>query len=64
MLENSRNIILNTLGVREVADQGMYLGLPSMIGCSKQTVFNFLREKMASKILGWGRKKMSQSGKE
>ncbi|GAA0159884.1 hypothetical protein LIER_16564 [Lithospermum erythrorhizon] len=47
--------IVRTLKMREVRDQGKYLGLPSYIGRSKKTVFNYL----VTKVEG-----LSQAGRE
>lgn len=40
-----------------------YLGLPSLIGKSKKLVFNYLKDKIWSKIKGWNTKLLSRAGK-
>ncbi|GAA0141176.1 hypothetical protein LIER_02380 [Lithospermum erythrorhizon] len=59
-----RNRVGAVLGMREVADQGKYLGLPSHIGRSKREVFRYMAEKVDEKIWGWKGKFLSQGGKE
>ncbi|GAA0143649.1 hypothetical protein LIER_35779 [Lithospermum erythrorhizon] len=52
------------LGMREVQDQGKYLGLPSHIGRCKKDVFSYLIEKVGERIRGWKGKLLNQAGKE
>jgi hypothetical protein len=40
-----------------------YLGLPTQIGHSKQAVFNFIMERVRSKMKGWKEKHLSFSGR-
>lgn len=42
---------------------GKYLGLPSLIGRSKNFVFNFLKERLEKKIQGWNNKILSRAGR-
>lgn len=51
------------LGVYNDLSVGKYLGLPSLIGRSKKTVFNFLKDRLWSKIQGWSSKCLSRAGK-
>ncbi|GAA0147477.1 hypothetical protein LIER_07165 [Lithospermum erythrorhizon] len=56
--------ILTRLGMREVQDQGKYLGLPSQIGCTKRDVFRYIQAKVEDKVRGWKKKLLSQAGRE
>lgn len=40
-----------------------YLGLPSLIGRSKKSVFNYLKDKIWAKIKTWSTKLLSRAGK-
>lgn len=40
-----------------------YLGLPSLVGRSKKSVFNFVREKVCKKLQSWSNKLLSRDGK-
>lgn len=51
------------LGVYSDLSTGKYLGLPSLIGRSKKTVFNFLKDRLWRKIQGWSAKCLSKAGK-
>lgn len=51
------------LGVHSDLSTGKYLGLPSLIGRSKKMVFNFLKDRLWSKIQGWSAKSLSKAGK-
>nr|XP_027088553.1 uncharacterized protein LOC113709907 [Coffea arabica] len=50
-------------GIKVVA-QGKYLGLPLVIGRSKNQVMSFISESFKKKIQGWKGKLLSQAGKE
>ncbi|KAE8667469.1 hypothetical protein F3Y22_tig00112408pilonHSYRG00059 [Hibiscus syriacus] len=41
------------LGVRIIHDPGRYLGAPLIIGCNKSAAFEFLRDKLISRVRGW-----------
>lgn len=53
----------NMLGVSSDLSQGKYLGLPSLVGRSKNRVFDFVKEKVWKKIQGWQSKPISRAGK-
>ncbi|XP_074322969.1 uncharacterized protein LOC141659929 [Apium graveolens] len=53
----------NILGVYNGLGDGKYLGLPSLIGRSKKSVFNFLKDRVEKRIQGWGNKLLSKGGK-
>ena len=52
------------LGLCTTFRHGKYLGLPSVIGKSKNQVFAKIKEKMANKLSGWKEKMLSLGGKE
>lgn len=41
-----------------------YLGMPATVGKSKKEIFGVLKERIWSKINGWGEKLLSQAGRE
>lgn len=67
----SRNIgrmqmeeVRSILPVSVVDKHEKYLGLPAEMGKSKREVFGWLRDKMWSKMQGFGEKHLSKAGKE
>lgn len=56
--------IIETLGVREEHRHGKYLGIPTIIGCSKKAIFASLKERIWKKLQGWKEKLLSRPGKE
>ena len=56
--------VLQTLGNIQHVSQAKYLGLPMVIGRSKNSTFRFLKEKMIGKLQGWKGKMLSNAGKE
>ncbi|GAA0153263.1 hypothetical protein LIER_43218 [Lithospermum erythrorhizon] len=61
---STRMEMLEVLGMREVEDQGKYLGLPSQIGRSKRQVYSYIVGKVEDRLRGWIWKMLSQAGKE
>ncbi|WJX93691.1 hypothetical protein P8452_75185 [Trifolium repens] len=59
-----QNHISNVLGVQTVLGTGKYLGLPSMIGRSKKSTFNFIKDRVWKKINSWSSKCLSKAGRE
>ena len=59
-----RNTLSNILQVTECLGTGRYLGLPSMIGRSKKSIFNYIKDQIWNIISCWGSKMLSQAGKE
>lgn len=53
----------NILEVHNDIGNSKYLGLPSLIGRSKKSVFRYLKEKVSQKIQAWGSKLLSRAGK-
>jgi hypothetical protein len=49
-----KDSITNTLGVRDVMGTGKYLGLPSMVGRSKEATFGFIKDRIWHKINTFG----------
>ncbi|GAU37962.1 hypothetical protein TSUD_269770 [Trifolium subterraneum] len=52
------------LGVRLVLGTGIYLGLPSMVGRSKKTIFSFIKDRIWKRINSWRGRALSKAGKE
>ncbi|XP_027063126.1 uncharacterized mitochondrial protein AtMg00310 [Coffea arabica] len=52
------------LGVQEDDGKGVYLGLPYMIGRSKNEIFDFVKERVWKKLQEWKEKALSQAGRE
>ncbi|GAU20068.1 hypothetical protein TSUD_381600 [Trifolium subterraneum] len=61
---NCRSFINNILGVVESMGHGKYLGLPSMIGRDKKSIFSFIKDRIWKKIQNWNSRSLSRAGKE
>lgn len=59
-----RDHIANLLGVAIVTRHDSYLGMPSVVGRSKQEIFSLLRDRVWRRINGWGERTLSSAGKE
>ena len=55
--------VLEILGPMDELRQGKYLGLPSIIGKSKNQVFAEIKEKVGKKLFGWKEIMLSVGGK-
>lgn len=55
--------ISNILGVYNDITHTKYLGLPSLVGRSKLSVFGYLKDKARKKIQSWQAKPISQAGR-
>lgn len=51
------------LGVDKDLSESRYLGLPSSVGRSKKSVFNFVKERVWKTIHGWNNMLLSRAGK-
>ena len=60
----TRNDVLSILGPMQDSRRWKYLGLPSVIGKSKNQVFAEIKEKTGKKLSGWKEKMLSMGGKE
>ena len=56
--------ITNIMGVQVALGTGTYLGLPSMIGRNRTTVFSYIKDRVWHKINSWGSRCLSKAGKE
>lgn len=56
--------ITEVLGVMNDLRDTKYLGLPSLIGKAKKRVFNFLTDRVRSRIQGWNTKLLSRAGND
>lgn len=59
-----KNDITSILGVQVVEQHEKYLGMPAVVGKSKQHIFSFLRDRVWKRINGWGERTLSSAGKE
>jgi hypothetical protein len=59
-----KDLVLNELGIQYTAKNEKYLGLPVYIGKSKKKMFEYIKQKVWAKILGWQEKLLSKAGKE
>ncbi|XP_024630544.1 uncharacterized protein [Medicago truncatula] len=59
-----KDTITNILGVRAVVGTGKYLGLPSMVGRSKEATFGFIKDCIWHKINSWSSKCLSKASRE
>jgi hypothetical protein len=67
----SRNLILaaqedlsRIMGVKHVLGIGTYLGLPSMAGRIKKSIFTFFKNHIWNRINSWRGRALSKAGKE
>ena len=59
-----RHSITHIMGVQAVLGTGKYLGLPSMIGRDRTSVFAYIKDRVWQKINSWSSKCLSKAGKE
>ncbi|KAL9679040.1 hypothetical protein QQ045_016893 [Rhodiola kirilowii] len=62
--DRDREALSNLLGVSKVPGHSKYLGLPLDMGQKRSKAFNFVVDKMWSKINGWKENLLSITGKE
>ncbi|KAJ9176754.1 hypothetical protein P3X46_012034 [Hevea brasiliensis] len=60
----ARQSISLCLGVQHLLNQGKHLGLPSLVGCKKKEIFNFLKDRLWKRLHGWKNKLLSRARKE
>lgn len=60
---DKQNKIRDVLGVYINIGNSKYLGLPSLIGRSKKSIFSYLKDKVWKKIQSWNTKLLSRVGK-
>ncbi|KAK4400574.1 putative mitochondrial protein [Sesamum angolense] len=59
-----REGIQGTLQIRVENRHDLYLGLPSVVGKSRRSVFQSIRDRVWNRICGWNERNLSQAGKE
>ncbi|KAL4283340.1 hypothetical protein GQ457_16G019060 [Hibiscus cannabinus] len=59
-----RVAVHKALGVQEVSDPGIYLGVPLLIGKNKYAAFGRYRDKMDTRVSKWSNLLLSFSGRE
>lgn len=61
--QDCKNAISGILGIWNNLATSKYLGLSSLIGRSKKSMFNFFKEKVGKKLQSWGNQLISRAGK-
>lgn len=61
---STRVAIEGVLGILIVPKFDKYLGMPTVVGRSKQEVFGFLKDKVWDRIQGWNEREFSMEGRE
>jgi len=62
--EETKEEIINLLGVLEVNEYEKYLGLPAVVGRKKKASLNYIKERVWNKLQGWKERLLSQAGRE
>ena len=62
--QETNGVVFDILGPMQNSRHSKYLGLPSIIGKSKNEVFADVKEKVGRKLSGWKEKMLSMGGKE
>ena len=61
--EEDKAEVVRILNISRILEKDKYLGLPLMIGRSKQMEFRYIQERIWARIKGWGRRLLSKAGK-
>ncbi|KAL0314573.1 UNVERIFIED_CONTAM: putative mitochondrial protein [Sesamum angustifolium] len=59
-----RDEIQGILNIRVEGRHDLYLGLPSVVGKTRRSVFQSIRDRVWNRINGWNERNLSQAGKE
>ncbi|KAL0417527.1 UNVERIFIED_CONTAM: putative mitochondrial protein [Sesamum radiatum] len=59
-----RDVIQGILDIRVERRHDLYLGLPSIVGKTRRSVFQSIRDRVWNRINGWNERNLSQAGKE
>ena len=62
--QSMRQTIIQCLGVQEVDRHSKYLGLLTIVGRSKKTIYSCLKDRVWKNIQGWKECLLSRAGKE
>ncbi|XP_019190483.1 PREDICTED: uncharacterized protein LOC109184855 [Ipomoea nil] len=60
----TRNDVVDALGVREGNTSGKYLGLPSLVGRNKKVILAYLKDKIVARVCNWNTRFLSPAGRE
>ena len=58
-----QNEIIGMLGVEVTNGNSYYLGLPSVLSCSKRVIFGFLKDRLRKRLSSWQSKLLLRAGK-
>ncbi|GAU38215.1 hypothetical protein TSUD_226360 [Trifolium subterraneum] len=64
MSQAAKEDLSRILGVKLVLGTGIYLGLPSMAGRSKKTIFSYIKDRIWKRINSWRGRELSKADKE
>lgn len=61
--EETKEEIINFLGVLEIKEYEKYLGLLVVVGRKKKASLNYIKERVWNKLQGWKERLLSQAGR-
>ncbi|KAK0584046.1 hypothetical protein LWI29_006910 [Acer saccharum] len=64
VVEETKAVLIDLLGIEECLQQDQYLGLPTLVGRNKRIVFNDIMERVWKKLRSWKDNYFSVGGKE